>query len=248
MLNAKINGLFFMLPVSAYDALVAGNGAPMAVEPLTPEEFIEVYPFATEAEAKAVCRRFEYVYGGRQGNVSRYRTELHWDKSTLGEEGMLTHDKRQQAINALTKANPGMTTQQIMQAAATIPTDYSYAYEPGSEAKERAKARHLLAVKWWLFKHNLGPEPAEPLGPFEPPAHFKAPQATTGNRFAPPVAKSAAITTPSKPGAVKTVWEICERIGVANRAAIMEACAAQGINSSTAATQYSRFKRAKAGV
>lgn len=46
-------------------------------------------------------------------------------------------------------------------------------------------------------------------------------------------------------GATAKVWEIADGAGKADRNAIIEACVAQGINPSTAATQYSKWKKAR---
>lgn len=46
-------------------------------------------------------------------------------------------------------------------------------------------------------------------------------------------------------GATAKVWEIADGVGKADRNAILEACVAQGINQSTAATQYSKWKKAR---
>lgn len=57
-------------------------------------------------------------------------------------------------------------------------------------------------------------------------------------------------TRPSK-GATKLVWEIADRItgdGPIDRAVIIAACEAEGINKSTAGTQYSKWKRAREEV
>lgn len=52
---------------------------------------------------------------------------------------------------------------------------------------------------------------------------------------------------PRKAGATARVWQIADAVSAAggDRKAIVEACVAEGINASTAATQYSRWKRAK---
>lgn len=46
-------------------------------------------------------------------------------------------------------------------------------------------------------------------------------------------------------GATAKVWEIADGVGKADRNAIIQACVAQGINPSTAATQYSKWKKAR---
>lgn len=46
-------------------------------------------------------------------------------------------------------------------------------------------------------------------------------------------------------GATAKVWEIADGVGKADRNAIIQACVAQGINQSTAATQYSKWKKAR---
>lgn len=46
-------------------------------------------------------------------------------------------------------------------------------------------------------------------------------------------------------GATAKVWEIADGVGKADRNAIIAACVAQGINPSTAATQYSKWKKAR---
>jgi hypothetical protein len=55
-------------------------------------------------------------------------------------------------------------------------------------------------------------------------------------------------TAPVK-GATALVWSIADRVvkdmGKVDRAAIITACTAQGINAATAGTQYSKWKRAK---
>lgn len=46
-------------------------------------------------------------------------------------------------------------------------------------------------------------------------------------------------------GATAKVWEIADGVGKADRNAIIAACVAQGVNPSTAATQYSKWKKAR---
>ena len=46
-------------------------------------------------------------------------------------------------------------------------------------------------------------------------------------------------------GATAKVWGIADEVGKADRNAIIAACVAQGINPSTAATQYSKWKKAR---
>lgn len=46
-------------------------------------------------------------------------------------------------------------------------------------------------------------------------------------------------------GATAKVWEIADGIGKADRNAVIAACVAQGINSSTAATQYSKWRKTR---
>lgn len=46
-------------------------------------------------------------------------------------------------------------------------------------------------------------------------------------------------------GATAKVWEIADGVGKADRNAIIAACVAQGINQATAATQYSKWKKAR---
>ena len=52
-------------------------------------------------------------------------------------------------------------------------------------------------------------------------------------------------SAPSK-GATAKVWEIADRVGP-DRKAIIDACIAEGINQATAATQYSKWKKARGG-
>ncbi|MCK9513539.1 MAG: hypothetical protein M0R28_20255 [Pigmentiphaga sp.] len=46
-------------------------------------------------------------------------------------------------------------------------------------------------------------------------------------------------------GATAKVWQIADGVGKADRNAIIQACVAAGINQSTAATQYSKWKKAR---
>lgn len=57
------------------------------------------------------------------------------------------------------------------------------------------------------------------------------------------------VQAPSK-GATKRVWDIADRVfaevGHIDRAKIIEACVAEGINASTAGTQFSKWRKGKA--
>jgi hypothetical protein len=62
-----------------------------------------------------------------------------------------------------------------------------------------------------------------------------------------PRSAGAAGEAPQAPakGATARVWAIGDGIGKADRTAIIAACVAEGINASTAATQYSKWKKAR---
>lgn len=51
--------------------------------------------------------------------------------------------------------------------------------------------------------------------------------------------------SPPTKGATAKVWEIADGVGKADRAAIIAACVAAGINIATAGTQYSKWKKAR---
>lgn len=119
------------------------------------------------------------------------------------------------------------------------------------------------------LKKRLGEEPPcrEPFGPDGGQTEVldqdaeKSPQIHTAEGEPPPPAtepKPAASAAPRKKGATKRVWEIADQLVVtggkptadpeqlkAFRAALIQACEAEGINKSTAGTQYSKWKKAQ---
>lgn len=55
-----------------------------------------------------------------------------------------------------------------------------------------------------------------------------------------------AISTAASP--TKLVWQIADSMPAANRADIIAACVAQGVNAATASTQFSKWRKARATV
>jgi len=80
-------------------------------------------------------------------------------------------------------------------------------------------------------------------------ARLLGPKASADGIVIPPCPPSAPTTKPAS-GATKRVWEIADAIyselgGRMTRANVIQACSATGINSSTAATQFGRWKKAR---
>jgi hypothetical protein len=70
------------------------------------------------------------------------------------------------------------------------------------------------------------------------------PLSAPAGRGAPKGGPDSPSTAPVK-GATAMVWTIADGVGKPDRTAIIAACVASGINAATAATQYSKWKKAK---
>lgn len=62
-----------------------------------------------------------------------------------------------------------------------------------------------------------------------------------------PIARTGSLTkaTAPKRGVTARVWAIADTVEGGDRKAIIDACVAEGINPATAATQYSKWKKAQ---
>lgn len=99
--------------------------------------------------------------------------------------------------------------------------------------------------------HNAGLEIRDHLVPFVPgktPADWHTPaKAPKAQRVSTGEGSSEPRAAPEK-GVTAKVWVIADRVFAdkgLDRGAIIAACEAEGINASTAATQYSKWKKAK---
>ena len=95
--------------------------------------------------------------------------------------------------------------------------------------------------------NELGYEVHLPHVPEKSPSDWHTP--TKSARTA-PTSGGGGVGTPTAPskGATARVWAIADEVGAASRAdrsKVIDACTAQGINPSTAATQWSKYAKSK---
>lgn len=95
--------------------------------------------------------------------------------------------------------------------------------------------------------HDAGYEVQDVSAQFRPtatPGNWASKQKGAAGGGPKPAAEGGTPTAPVK-GATARVWAIADTMPTADRKSIIEACVAEGINPSTAGTQYSKWKKAQ---